>query len=301
MKKRWGQKCLLFVLVFLAVFRFSLVASAETGKQLELKKIFENVDITLEKNDTIHYDYAYGVLRILNKERKKQGLEPLKMDKSLLNTADLRVAETVTYFSHVRPDGSSCFTVYEKIGTLGENIAYGQKSPEEVMKAWMNSPGHRKNILNPNFKRVGVGCLYTQGRYYWVQCFSSEASGTPASINDAVANSLYSDVSTKISNVSSVKASSGVKKITVSWSSVKNAKGYKIQIASDNKFAQSKSTTYFVSADKDTRYTINMLLNKKLKSNKRYYVRIRPYRYGKKNGKVVRVYGSWKSVYKTTK
>ena len=79
-------------------------------------------------------------------------------------------------FSHTRPDGRSCFTALTDLGIsyggAGENIAYGQSSPEEVMTAWMNSSGHRANILNSSFTKLGVGVYKSGNTIYWVQLFT---------------------------------------------------------------------------------------------------------------------------------
>ena len=117
------------------------------------------------------------VLNIVNAERAKYGLAPLSWDPvNLAPGAALRAQEISVYFSHTRPDGSSCFTVVTNPGALGENIAAGQRSPEEVMVDWMNSSGHRANILNAGYTKLGVGYFYNAQdpyRYYWVQMFSS--------------------------------------------------------------------------------------------------------------------------------
>ena len=117
------------------------------------------------------------VLNIVNVERAKYGLAPLTWDPvNLAPGAAVRAQEISVYFSHTRPDGSSCFTAVTNPGALGENIAGGQRSPEEVMVAWMNSSGHRANILNARYTKLGVGYYYnaqTPYRYYWVQMFSS--------------------------------------------------------------------------------------------------------------------------------
>ena len=117
------------------------------------------------------------VLDLVNAERAKYGLAPLSWDASNLGPgAALRAQEISVYFSHTRPDGSSCFTAVRNPGWLGENIAAGQRSPQEVMNSWMNSSGHRANILSSNFTRLGVGYYYNPSapyRYYWVQMFSS--------------------------------------------------------------------------------------------------------------------------------
>ena len=88
-----------------------------------------------------------------------------------------RAKEIETSFSHTRPNGSSFSTVLTENGITfrgsGENIAWGQRTPEEVMNGWMNSEGHRANILNPKFKKIGVGFYQNaEGRNYWTQLFT---------------------------------------------------------------------------------------------------------------------------------
>lgn len=124
--------------------------------------------------------WANRVLELINEERAKEGLGAVVMDAGLVNVATIRANEIIQTFSHTRPDGSSCFTAYAECGVsymaAGENIAAGQRSPEEVMKAWMNSPGHRANIMDPSFGRVGIGVVSSSsGRYgyYWVQNFAN--------------------------------------------------------------------------------------------------------------------------------
>ena len=117
------------------------------------------------------------VLDLVNAERAKYGLAPLAWDSSNLGPgAALRAQEISVYFSHTRPDGSSCFTAISNPGMCGENIAAGQRSAQEVMNSWMNSSGHRANILNAGYTRLGVGYFYSPSshyKYYWVQMFSS--------------------------------------------------------------------------------------------------------------------------------
>ena len=123
--------------------------------------------------------YAWKMLEIINKERKNAGLSELIMEQGLLNTANIRAAEIEVKFGHERPDGSSCFSAFEfpSVQTfVGENIAAGQTSPDSVMKSWMNSQGHRENILNPEFKSIGIACYYVPNstyKFYWVQCFGN--------------------------------------------------------------------------------------------------------------------------------
>lgn len=121
--------------------------------------------------------YAAEVLKLVNKERKKYGLSALELDEKLCRAADKRAKETVSLFSHTRPDGTDCFTVLEEYGigyrSVGENIAAGQRTAKDVVAAWMNSPGHRANILSPSYEKLGVGLMKTQSGYgyYWVQLF----------------------------------------------------------------------------------------------------------------------------------
>ena len=123
-------------------------------------------------------NYANQVLSILNQERASAGLPPLTMNQSAVNAASVRAKEIVSSFSHTRPSGQSPFTALDEAGVsyraAGENIACGQKSPSEVMTGWMNSSGHRANILNSSFTQVGIACYEdpnSQYGYYWVQLF----------------------------------------------------------------------------------------------------------------------------------
>lgn len=112
---------------------------------------------------------AWEVLDIVNNERAAQGLSPLTMDKGLMDAAQVRAYEIVSQFSHTRPDGTSCFTVLPadyKYGSLGENIAAGQRSAADVMNSWMNSEGHRANILNGGFQSIGIACVYVYSLFF---------------------------------------------------------------------------------------------------------------------------------------
>jgi len=118
--------------------------------------------------------YAAEVLSLVNAERQKAGLQPLQGIAAVNSAAGVRARELEVQFSHTRPDGTSPFTVLEGLNyrTMGENIAMGQRTPQEVMKDWMNSSGHRQNILNPSFTGMGVGVYKTAaGTLCWVQLF----------------------------------------------------------------------------------------------------------------------------------
>lgn len=118
---------------------------------------------------TKDYVQAHQVLDIINQRRTEEGLAPLAMDWQLTEAAMTRAAELVVQFSHTRPCGLDCFSACQK--AYGENIAYGYQSSAAVMDAWMNSPGHRNNIMKSGYKSVGIGCFYHGGVYYWVQLF----------------------------------------------------------------------------------------------------------------------------------
>lgn len=121
--------------------------------------------------------FAEQVVELVNQERTKAGLNAVTLDKSIASAALVRAKEIETSFSHTRPNGSKFGTALTEQGVTfkgaGENIAWGQKSPEAVMQAWMNSEGHRANILNKNFTKIGVGYYQNAaGRNFWTQLFT---------------------------------------------------------------------------------------------------------------------------------
>ncbi|WP_342409984.1 CAP domain-containing protein [Paenibacillus sp. FSL R10-2778] len=117
--------------------------------------------------------YVQQIVTLVNKERAAAGLSPVAGLDSLHKVAATKATDmrSNNYFSHTSPTYGSPFDMMKSFGitykAAGENIAMGQKTPEEVMKAWMNSPGHRANILNANFNYIGVG----YDNNYWVQEF----------------------------------------------------------------------------------------------------------------------------------
>ena len=121
--------------------------------------------------------YAAEVLELVNAERVKAGAGTLEGTGELYAAANLRAKELAKTFSHNRPDGSLCFTVLKEFNisssARAENIAGNFKSPQQVVSAWMKSEGHRKNILNAAYKKIGIG-VYTDsaGKLSWVQLFT---------------------------------------------------------------------------------------------------------------------------------
>ena len=121
--------------------------------------------------------FAEQVVELVNPERTKAGLNAVTLDQNIASAALVRAKEIETSFSHTRPNGSKFSTALTEQGVTfkgaGENIAWGQKSPEAVMQAWMNSEGHRANILNKNFTKIGVGYYQNAaGRNFWTQLFT---------------------------------------------------------------------------------------------------------------------------------
>lgn len=123
---------------------------------------------------------AEAVLKLVNEERAKQGLSALKLSSKLNEVAFAKSKDMAVnrYFSHQSPTYGSPFDMMKKFGikykSAGENIAYNQKTPNEVMKAWMASTGHRANILNKSYTTLGVGYYHNNGNPYWVQMFIQE-------------------------------------------------------------------------------------------------------------------------------
>lgn len=124
------------------------------------------------------------MIELTNTERTKKGIAPLKFDEGLTAAAMVRARESASSFSHTRPNKESFYTVLDDFNltwmSAAENIAAGNaaaggSSPEMAMDLWINSSGHYKNMINGEYSKIGVGCIYipnsTYG-YYWVQLFS---------------------------------------------------------------------------------------------------------------------------------
>ncbi len=164
MKLQKNLLCVIFSLLILSVSAIVPVIAADTED-----------DKTVTVEGYYNYDFAVSVFNLLNQEREKNGLNPLVLDENITAKSMLRAAECSVYFDHTRPNGKSFYTVFDKEDLdnySGENIAWGQITPEEVMEDWMNSEGYRKNILNPYFTNVGIGvCESKKSNIYWVQDF----------------------------------------------------------------------------------------------------------------------------------
>ena len=116
---------------------------------------------------------VYDELKLINAERAKVGVAAVKLDTDLVYVAAIRAEEIEEKYSHTRPDGSSCFTILDEYGVdytskVAENIAWGYPTVQAVMTGWMNSAGHKANILNPKYTKVGIGI----NGLNWTQMFS---------------------------------------------------------------------------------------------------------------------------------
>ena len=125
--------------------------------------------------DTSVRAYEQEVIRLVNVERAKAGLKALTEDWELSRVARYKSQDMhdLRYFSHTSPTYGSPFDMMKAFGiryrTAGENIAMGYRTPAAVVQGWMNSPGHRANILNASYTKIGVG--YVASGNYWTQHF----------------------------------------------------------------------------------------------------------------------------------
>ncbi|MBR4152242.1 MAG: hypothetical protein IKT98_04730 [Selenomonadaceae bacterium] len=185
---------------------------------------------TREAND--YYDEAgndniWEVLRLVNEEREQQNLNPLVLSQGLCDGTAIRSREIINTYAHTRPDGSDCRSVLKKSYTyVGENIYSSPSSPEAAMEGWMNSPGHRSNILNSNYKKLGVGYTYdasSQWKYHWVQMFAGGLDDKETVSTDSLLNTA-----TTLQASGSFVSSNGLKNIcaddtsTLSGESISN-------------------------------------------------------------------------------
>lgn len=138
------------------------ITSSKSGGGTEHSNVGDPPD-----NEISTYDYAAEVVELTNAERRAAGLNELQISQDMMDLAQIRAEEIVSEFSHVRPDGV-------RISSLGygENISKGRDTPNDVVTAWMNSDGHKANIMLSKYEYIGVGCYNDNGTYYWVQLFS---------------------------------------------------------------------------------------------------------------------------------
>lgn len=137
--------------------------------------IYPGQVLTIPQLDTSVRSFEQEVIRLVNEQRAKNGLNPLNENWELSRVARYKSQDMVDnrYFSHTSPTYGSPFQMIRDFGIsfrrAGENIAYGQRTPQAVVNAWMNSSGHRANILNASYTQIGVG--YVADGNYWTQMF----------------------------------------------------------------------------------------------------------------------------------
>ncbi|MBU5626773.1 SafA/ExsA family spore coat assembly protein [Oscillibacter sp. MSJ-2] len=137
--------------------------------------IYPGQALTIPQLDQGVSAFESEVMRLVNEARAKNGLKPLSANWELSRVARYKSQDMVDrrYFSHTSPTYGTPFQMIKSFGltyrTAGENIAYGQSTPQAVVNAWMNSSGHRANILNPSYTQIGVG--YVANGHYWTQLF----------------------------------------------------------------------------------------------------------------------------------
>lgn len=152
-----------------------IIASNPSVRNASL--IYPGQKLTVPTIDDIKTKEA-EVVRLVNVERRKRGLQPVANNWQLGRVARYKSQDMINknYFSHTSPTYGSPFDMMESFGirfsAAGENIASGQRTPAEVLAAWMNSPGHRANILSPTYNQLGVGLATSKsGKNYWTQMF----------------------------------------------------------------------------------------------------------------------------------
>lgn len=139
--------------------------------------IHPNQKILIPQRDATSVAMEEKVIELTNKERTQRGLPALKQNWQLSRVARYKAEDMYhnNYFSHTSPTYGSPFDMMKAFNisftAAGENIAMGQRTPENVVTSWMNSPGHRANILNKGFSEIGVGYFNGGGTPYWVQMF----------------------------------------------------------------------------------------------------------------------------------
>lgn len=164
------------------------------------KDPYYGVNVNLTIHGMEDYNSANKVYELVNQARIKNGLTPLYLDKDLTETAMQRAAELAVYYSHVRPDGSECFTIFPHSQTgRWENIAVGAVDADMVMESWIDSPGHYANIMQERATNIGVGCFIDdKGMRYWVQCFDGYTENKETVISNRI---VIKVIPTKVSFV----------------------------------------------------------------------------------------------------
>lgn len=155
----------------ITVVKQAASVNTTTTVQVPSTQIKPETDSSVTSTETASDSFAEQMLALVNQARAEAGVAPLTLDSKLCDAADKRAVEITSYFSHTRPNGSDCFTIFDEFGIScwggGENIAMGSSDAQTIFNMWMNSPGHRANILKSSFTTIGIG----KSGVYWVQLF----------------------------------------------------------------------------------------------------------------------------------
>ncbi len=171
-------------------------------------------------------DFAQEVLRLTNEFRQQNGIAPLTMNEELASTAQKHSQAMAEgdFFSHMGLNGSTPWERAEDEGytanAMAENIAAGQATPEQVVQGWINSPGHRQNMLNPDYTELGVGYFELENdtgavnyNHYWTQLFGSgdltPESSAPVTEADEVDASIFAPDSDALANIIDIEPMAG--------------------------------------------------------------------------------------------
>lgn len=167
------EMCKKAVSVLLAlVLMFSFVPVTAMAAEVDNTINGQEATVVDPEWEGVH-EYVFAVVDLVNEERAKENLAPVTLDRAATTAAQVRAEEAKCCWSHTRPDGRKCFTALAEAGVTyqaaGENLAGKISTPEKVVQAWMDSPGHRKNIMNPKYTQIGVG--YVADGNYWGEFF----------------------------------------------------------------------------------------------------------------------------------
>lgn len=187
---------LIFLMMLIGATNVSSAASIEPKTYDNYVKTTNELEkcVNIKVNATQNYTEAYKVFELVNVRRKERGLPELKLDKNLMDIAMQRAYEISVYYAHRRPEVYRNSTLtnpnydvqafvqdtlyrtgfYNKTTFLAENIAYNYTSSADVMDGWMNSTGHRNNILRTYYTTMGIGAIKTENGYFWVQIFGND-------------------------------------------------------------------------------------------------------------------------------
>lgn len=171
MKKAWFVSGILFL-------SLGIMPGIAEGAVPNYVTTLENTNYHRSQNSLppLVHNYAKRVLDACNRERARVGATPLYLSSALQKAAIIRAEEITRNFSGTRPDGRSCETALPEDHSAGaESIAAGLVEPELIVQGWMEDEVHRANILNPNFKDLGIGiCYVPEDEYecYWVIIFT---------------------------------------------------------------------------------------------------------------------------------